>query len=229
MNKKSIFGCYVFLAISAVMAGGMALSQSATMQSDDSAQLLSLSTTLTAVTPPPLPGYVNGEEKTIYSGTRTLTYDVLTRGSITADIDEFKRLSLATLNDERGWTRLGLTFKEVEANGDFTLVLASADQMTSFSALGCHPLWSCNVGRYVIVNQDRWLGATDPWNAAGGNLRNYRHMVVNHEVGHNLGRGHADCTSAGSLAAVMQQQSYDLQGCEFNPWPLPSEVVRRAE
>jgi len=124
---------------------------------------------------------------------------------------------------------MGLTFKQVPANGDFTLVLAASDMMTSFSMLGCHPDWSCNVGRNVIVNQDRWLGATTPWNAAGGTLRDYRHMVVNHEVGHNLGREHEDCSSAGNLAAVMQQQSYDLQGCRFNPWPLPSEVTRKVE
>lgn len=227
MNKKSyLLG--VASLVAAIAAVGLLRPQLATMQAEEP-QSASLGQVLTTVTPPPLPGYANAEEHTIYSGERTITYDVMTRGVISADVDEFKRQAQETLQDTRGWSRLGLTFSEVPRGGDFTLVLAAADQMTSFSADGCHELWSCNVGRYVIVNQDRWLGATDPWNAAGGNLRDYRHMVVNHEVGHNLGRGHSDCNTAGSFAAVMQQQSYDLQGCEFNPWPLPSEVVRRQE
>ena len=189
----------------------------------------SLADTLIAVTPPPLPDYEDVEAHATYSGTKTVTYDVTTRGVITADTDEFARLAHETLADPRGWVRMGITFERVATNGDFTLVLSAADMMTSFSALGCDAAWSCNVGKNVIINQDRWLGATTPWNAAGGSLRDYRHMVINHEVGHNLGREHESCAKQGNLAAVMQQQSFDLQGCKFNPWPLPSEVVRRVE
>jgi Protein of unknown function (DUF3152) len=47
--------------------------------------------------------------------------------------------------------------------------------------------------------------------------------VVNHEVGHWLGFGHSRCSGAGRLAPVMQQQSIGLEGCTFNPWPLPTE------
>ena len=66
--------------------------------------------------------------------------------------------------------------------------------------------------------------ATPSWNAAGGSLRDYRHMVVNHETGHWLGHGHASCTGAGQPAQVMQQQSMSLQGCSFNAWPTTSEL-----
>lgn len=190
---------------------------------------LSLADTLIAVTPPPLPGYEDADAHATYNGARTVSYDVSTRGVITADMDEFAEQTAETLADRRGWARMGVQFERVPAGGDFTLVLSAADMMTSFSALGCDAAWSCNVGKNVIINQDRWLGATTPWNAAGGSLRDYRHMVINHEVGHNLGREHESCARHGNLAAVMQQQSFDLQGCKFNPWPLPSEVVRRAE
>ena len=50
-------------------------------------------------------------------------------------------------------------------------------------------------------------------------------MVINHEVGHWLGHGHETCATKGGPAAVMQQQSIDLEGCRFNPWPLESEIV----
>ncbi|HEV7952290.1 MAG TPA: DUF3152 domain-containing protein, partial [Candidatus Saccharimonadales bacterium] len=114
-------------------------------------------------------------------------------------------------------------FQEVASGGMFTLVMSEASQMTSFSP-GCGVDYSCNAGRYVIINQDRWLGATDSWNQAGGSLRDYRHMVVNHETGHWLGHSHAQCGGAGQPAPVMQQQSISLQGCTFNPWPTAAEL-----
>jgi hypothetical protein len=51
-------------------------------------------------------------------------------------------------------------------------------------------------------------------------------MVINHEVGHFIGFGHASCGGAGQPAPVMQQQSISLQGCKFNPWPTASELDR---
>lgn len=155
---------------------------------------------------------------------RAVTYSVETRGVLTASLDEFKKQANETLNDTRGWARLGVTFKEIATGGDFTLVLSEASQVPSFSPQGCDSEYSCNVGRYVIINQDRWLGATASWNDGGGSIRDYRHMVVNHETGHWLGQGHENCSGAGQPAAVMQQQSMDLQGCRFNPWPLESEL-----
>lgn len=155
--------------------------------------------------------------------TGTVTYSVITRGTITADLAEFRQQANATLNDARGWARLGVRFSEVATGGSFTLVLSEASQVPSFSS-GCSAEYSCRAGRYVIINQDRWTGATSSWNSAGGSLRDYRHMVVNHETGHWLGHDHQSCGGAGQSAPVMQQQSIDLQGCGFNPWPLASEL-----
>lgn len=153
----------------------------------------------------------------------TVTYSVTNRGVITANMSEFSSQANATLNDNQGWARLGVVFQEVASGGMFTLVMSEASQMTSFSP-GCGSEYSCRAGRYVIINQDRWLGATSSWNAAGGSLRDYRHMVVNHETGHWLGHDHATCGGAGNAAPVMQQQSISLQGCLFNPWPTENEL-----
>lgn len=155
---------------------------------------------------------------------RSVNYSVERRGTITTSFEEFKQQAHETLNDTRGWSRLGVTFKEVTTGGDFTLVLSEASQVPSFSPGGCDSTYSCNVGRYVIINQDRWLGATDSWNQGGGSLRDYRHMVINHETGHWLGHGHKVCAGPGQPAAVMQQQSITLQGCKFNSWPLSGEL-----
>jgi hypothetical protein len=189
--------------------------------------LFELSSTLAAIKAPavPTPAWLNPPPvaRTPVAVTRTVTYSVETRGTITADFASFKQLANATLNDARGWAALGLRFTEVASGGDFTLVLSEASQLPSFSP-GCGVDYSCNAGRYVIINQDRWEGATPSWNEAKGSLRDYRHMVVNHETGHWLGHSHSSCGGPGQLAPVMQQQSIDLQGCKFNPWPLNSEL-----
>lgn len=46
---------------------------------------------------------------------------------------------------------------------------------------------------------------------------------LNYEVGHWLGLGHVPCSGQGRPAAVVQQQSISLGGCELDVWPLPSE------
>ncbi len=155
--------------------------------------------------------------------TALVTYSVTTRGTITANLAEFKSQANATLNDARGWSRMGVAFQEVASGGSFTLVLSEASQLPTFSD-GCSADYSCNAGRYVVINQDRWQGATASWNQGGGSLRDYRHMVVNHETGHWLGHSHENCSGPGQPAPVMQQQSINLQGCTFNPWPLASEL-----
>ena len=90
----------------------------------------------------------------------------------------------------------------------------------------CSTQWSCRIGRFVVINQERWRHASPAWNAAGRSLRDYRHMVVNHETGHWLGRGHASCPGRGRPAPVMMQQSKGTGGCRFNPWPLGWEAAR---
>lgn len=192
----------------------------------------SLSETVTILTVPEveLPQWLKDAEaaqakQQSTRGTTVVTYDVATRGVLTADMNEFKRQAHETLNDVRGWSRLGVTFQEVATGGMFTLALSEASQVPSFAAPGgCSAEYSCRVGRYVIINQTPWLQATPSWNSAGGTLRDYRHMVINHETGHWLGHGHeTECSSEGK-AQVMQQQSINLHGCVFNPWPVASEL-----
>lgn len=157
------------------------------------------------------------------SVSRTINYSVGTRGVTRSNLAEFSAQANQTLNDSRGWSQLGYVFREVASGGEFNLILSEASQLPSFSS-GCSVDWSCRVGASVIINDNRWQGATAAWNTAGGGIRDYRHMVVNHEVGHWLGHEHTGCAAPGAYAPVMLQQSIDLQGCKFNPWPLASEL-----
>jgi hypothetical protein len=155
------------------------------------------------------------------------TYRVLGWGNVSS-IDEFVVQSAETLDDPAGWAAGGaIQFRRVDGEADFTLYLASPANVASLSPV-CSTDWSCSVGRSVAINEARWLGASPAWNAAAGGLRDYRHMVVNHEVGHWLGFGHVNCPAPGQPAPVMQQQSKDLQGCGLNPRPLPWEREQAA-
>lgn len=122
-----------------------------------------------------------------------------------------------------------MRFLRVDSGGDFTLWLAAPERVPTFGA-PCHSNWSCRVGRNVVINERNWDNATPAWNSAGESVSDYRHMVVNHEVGHWLGLGHVSCPGRGQPAPLMMQQSKGFAGCRPNAWPLPGEreaVARR--
>jgi hypothetical protein len=152
------------------------------------------------------------------------TYVVETRGRIVVDVDDFASGVAATYAEARGWRAAYRRFARVASGGAFSVVLAEASQVPSYSPI-CSATYSCRVGRYVVINQDRWRYATPGYLRAGGTLASYRLMVVNHETGHWLGRGHASCPGVGRLAPVMMQQSKGLGSCRPNPWPLPDEIA----
>jgi hypothetical protein len=150
---------------------------------------------------------------------RLHTYSVARRGAVTANMSAFRSEVAATYDDPRGWRQAHHRFREVERGGDFIVVLSQARYLPAYSWV-CSTMYSCRVGRNVIINQDRWRRGSPYF---PGPLDVYRAMLVNHETGHWLGRGHAYCPGRGRLAPVMQQQSKGLHGCRVNAWPRPWE------
>jgi hypothetical protein len=157
--------------------------------------------------------------------TKTINYCAALKDVAPSNLPTLEAMLKNTYGDIRGWGLNGqVTFKQVgQGSGcDLTVWLSAASDMPSFGAI-CDTTWSCTVKPYVIINYDRWQNASPAWQQYGGSLEDYRHMVINHETGHWLGFNHSQCSRAGQLAPVMQQQSINLQGCAFNPWPLPVE------
>ncbi|MFD0774109.1 DUF3152 domain-containing protein, partial [Streptomonospora algeriensis] len=122
------------------------------------------------------------------------------------------------LADERGWRGEDeVSMQRVEqGDADFRVALAAPETVDRM----CAPLQtmgrvSCTKGDRAIINQNRWVSGVEHFD---GDLRTYRIYVVNHEVGHALGRGHVSCPGRGEPAPVMQQQTFGLQGCEPNGW-----------
>lgn len=152
------------------------------------------------------------------------SYCVQANGVDGAMLGHFSQKISSTLSDARGWGMDGrIRFSQVNSGCSFNLVLAAASTLPAYSS-ACSIYWSCRVGSNVIINVDRWTGASDSWNQAGGSLDEYQSMVINHEVGHWLGFDHWSCGGSGQQAPVMLQQSIDLQGCTFNAWPSAAEL-----
>ena len=148
-------------------------------------------------------------------------YVIEVEGGLGIDPAAFATAAQATLEDPRSWSAGGRPALQRVDEGpvDFRLVLASPALTDEL----CAPLrtggrFSCFQGGRAVINAMRWLTGAD---AYAGRLDDYRHYVVNHEVGHALGRGHAGCPRAGDAAPVMMQQTKGVGACTPNAWPFP--------
>ncbi len=148
-------------------------------------------------------------------------YSVGSRGDVGADLPHFRAVVAATLADPRGWALGGaVELRRVARGGRLQVVLATPAVVAALP--GCSATYSCAAGTTAYVNVARWRSGTASYPGAA-RRHPYRQHVINHEVGHVLGFGHATCVGAGRRAPLMQQQSKGLLGCRRNPWPLPGE------
>jgi hypothetical protein len=154
----------------------------------------------------------------VHGSGRLYTYSTEVEEGSGVDPSEFAEIVDGILSDPRGWTvDDGVSFQRVASGGAITISLATpatTDQI-------CLPLqtngkFSCREGSRAVLNLRRWNeGTTD----LPLSVDDYRAEVVNHEVGHTLGKGHVGCGGPGLRAPVMMQQSKGLGGCLANPWP----------
>ncbi|MFC5146246.1 DUF3152 domain-containing protein [Streptomyces aureoversilis] len=135
-----------------------------------------------------------------------------------------------TLNDERSWGHGGTrTFERVSSgDADFIITLASPGTTAVWCAKSGLDTTQDNVScdsaatDRVMINAYRWAQGAATY---GDKMHAYRQMLINHEVGHRLGRDHESCSKEGALAPVMMQQTKFLTSdgitCKPNAWPYP--------
>ena len=171
---------------------------------------------LAAPTGPPVGRVVAGTDGPL------LRVSVEVEDGLAVDLEAARREVERILADPRGWTAPGtVRFQVVDhpASADARIRIASPETVDA----RCWPLQtvgrlSCRNGDALNINAERWLGATDFWDAP---LAEYRAYVINHEMGHLLARSHEWCPAPGEPAPVMQQQTKGLAGCSGNGWPYP--------
>lgn len=162
---------------------------------------------------------VPGEEAAPATERRVLRVRVEVEEGLPIDAPVFSALVMATLNDARGWGGDGsVSFARTAGDADVRVVLATPATVDALCApLRTHGIYSCGRNGHAALNYMRWVQGADEFT----DLMQYRQYLVNHEVGHLLGRPHVGCPAAGELAPVMQQQTIQVAPCVPNGWPFP--------
>ncbi|MFE0649982.1 DUF3152 domain-containing protein [Streptomyces sp. NPDC059534] len=121
----------------------------------------------------------------------------------------------------RSWAAHGRgRFQLVSENADFVIRIATpdtADALCLRQGLRTRGELNCETADGVVVNLRRWMLGSPTF---AGEAEEYRHLIINHEVGHEIGiRTHLGCPGPGRLAPAMMQQIKGLHGCRSNAFP----------
>ncbi|MEU8939773.1 MULTISPECIES: DUF3152 domain-containing protein [Streptomyces] len=139
------------------------------------------------------------------------------------DPDTAARSVEAILGDERGWIKdpaYGFQLAGAGQPVDFTVKIATpttTDRLCEVVTPELKGETNCRAGHTVVVNLKRWQKGSPQFS---GPVEEYRALIVNHEVGHEIGREHETCPGPGQPAPAMMQQIKGLLGCTANAWPF---------
>ncbi|MEV4936429.1 DUF3152 domain-containing protein [Streptomyces zaomyceticus] len=125
----------------------------------------------------------------------------------------------------RGWAAHGRgRFQLVSGEADFVIRIATpdtADALCLRQGLDTRGELNCETTDGVVVNLKRWMLGSPTF---AGEPAEYRHLIINHEVGHEIGiREHMGCPGPGRLAPAMMQQIKGLNGCRSNAFPYDED------
>ncbi|MER0246283.1 DUF3152 domain-containing protein, partial [Streptomyces sp. HSW2009] len=173
---------------------------------------------------------VPGRDKAPGRG-EVVRYRVDVEQGLPLETELFVRAVQETLNDNRSWGNGGRRTFERVSSGDaqFVISLASPGTTGVWCAKSGLDTTQDNVScdsaatERIMINAYRWAQGAETFRDDQTVI--YRQMLINHEVGHRLGRGHEQCGSDGALAPVMMQQTKVLKTgkatCRANAWPFP--------
>jgi hypothetical protein len=181
----------------------------------------------TKTTPPAVPNSGSGTFTTAKANGsasgegRIRRYKVQVEGGLDLASSAAAHAIAQILASPRGWTADGHDGFQLVSSGyaDFVIKIATPNTVDAFcgqAGLLTHGEVNCDVGATVVVNLKRWMLGSPEFD---GRVKDYRALIINHEVGHRIGHGHEGCPGPGKLAPVMMQQIKGLHGCVANAWP----------
>ena len=152
--------------------------------------------------------------------TRTVTYSIAIDGAVDQRCERVGRHRGGDLRQPAGLARR--RGSQFHAGRQRWRLHAGARQPAPRRAYDpvCSFLFSCTVGRNVVINDFRFALRL---HRVARRARLVPDMVINHETGHWFGLGHV-LRRPGQPAPIMQQQSIGMQGCAMNSWPLKWEL-----
>jgi uncharacterized protein DUF3152 len=123
-----------------------------------------------------------------------------------------------TLNDKRGWIKFGYIFEYVDSkkNADFIITFKDNDEIVDICDLAGLSCADTNEN-IIYFNLYRWKKGS---NKSMLNLDDYRNYVINHEVGHILGKHHIPLGKKGTKAPIRIQQTVGIGHHKPNSWPI---------
>ena len=177
---------------------------------------------------------------------------VAVEDGVNIDAAAFKAYVISTLNANRGWgTGHSVQFVSTDGVADYRIVLASpytakvlcpdphvAKPAGSFMEASPSPTpapsgsasptsgavdspWSCAQDGVIVISSYDWTAGFSVFATDYAGSRAY---ILNHHMGHLLGKEDVECT--GELANVMVVQEVKVpDGCKANPWPNPDAPV----
>jgi hypothetical protein len=162
---------------------------------------------------------VPGSEAAPLPERRVRTVRVEVEAGLEVDGALFARMVMDTLNDPRSWGAEGeISFARTDGDAELRVVLASPAKVDAMCApLTTRGIYSCGAYGHAALNYMRWVEGMEEF----ADMTQYRQYLVNHEVGHLLGRRHEQCPADGAVAPVMQQQTIRVSPCVANAWPYP--------
>lgn len=155
-------------------------------------------------------------------------------------IDSFIEELERVLNDERGWKKFGYSFVVINSTLSSQTPPQSKSKKSKSSKLLVRLSQNATIAKQCYFDPKTPLSCYDPnpdvpevlinfYRFMEGSvesklsLQDYKTYVINHEIGHALGRGHSTCPCVGCLAPVMMQQTLGIGECSPQPWPLHNE------
>ncbi|MDE9367903.1 DUF3152 domain-containing protein [Luteipulveratus sp. YIM 133132] len=160
------------------------------------------------------------------SSTRAVTYALEVESGAGVSATDVARKVGDVLRDSRGWQGLGeIHFEQVTPDRLRAGVKPEVRIVVAGSATAarlCAPTAleggsTCATGSTAVIDANGWQRTAATYQGDPDGFRTY---LINHAIGHVLGRANAPCPSDGARALVMTPQIDDLQGCKPWPWPL---------
>lgn len=134
------------------------------------------------------------------------------------------------LLDKDGWQSIAKVkfkfvgkdvFDKIQTNKKIVINLSTNDTINKKCGFGAEMLSCCDMStKEVWINFYRWMNGSKHSKL---NIYKYRDYVINHEVGHALGRLHTDCPCEDCPAPIMMQHTVSIGNCKPNNKPLKNE------